>query len=94
MLDDLRRSRGTGDVELYNLARDAGEANNLAVEYPGRLADLKRKLQSWRRSVIARMPIPNPHYDPQRAGEWWNMGTGQSVDSDSRRRFPPTERDL
>ncbi len=44
--------------------------------------------------VIARMPIPNPHHDPERAAEWWSMRTGEPVDSDSRTRFPPTEKDL
>lgn len=85
---------GTGDVELYHLSEDIGETNNLASEKKGRVADLKKKLRDWRHQVIARMPIPNPHYDPRRAGEWWNMRTGEPVDSDSRKRFPATEKDL
>lgn len=85
---------GTGEVELYHLAEDIGETANLAERMRGRVADLKRKLQTWRQEVIARMPIPNPNYDPKRAGEWWSMRTGQPVDSDSRKRFPPTEKDL
>jgi len=82
---------GTGDVELYHLAEDLGETQNLARERPGRVADLKKKLQAWRQQTIARMPIPNPHYDPQRAGEWWSLRTGKPIDSDSRQRFPATE---
>ncbi len=84
---------GTGDVELYHLSQDIGETNNLASEMKGRTADLKKKLNAWRRETIARMPIPNPNYDPKRADEWWNMRTGKPVDSDSRKRFPPTEND-
>ncbi|MCA9175795.1 MAG: sulfatase [Planctomycetales bacterium] len=84
---------GTGDVELYQLSADLGETKNLAAEKPGRVADLKRKLTSWRQRVGARMPIPNPGYDANRAHEWWNMRSGQPVDSDSRKRFPPTELD-
>jgi uncharacterized sulfatase len=85
---------GTGDIELYQLAEDIGETVNLAGEKAGRVADLKKKLAAWRQKVIARMPIPNPGYNPERAAEWWNMRTGKPVDSDSRKRFPPTEKDL
>lgn len=85
---------GTGDIELYHLAKDIGETDNLAASKAGRAADLKKKLQQWRQRVIARMPIPNPAYNPQRAGEWWSMRTGKPVDSDNRKRFPPTEKDL
>lgn len=85
---------GTGDVELYHLADDLGEAKNLVEERPGRVADLKKKLQQWRQNVIARMPYPNPNYDENRAAEWWSMQTGQPIDSDGRKRFPPTEKDL
>ena len=84
---------GTGDVELYHLSEDIGETHNLAAEKNGRVADLKQKLSVWRQQVIARMPIPNPHYDPQRAHEWWSMRTGEPVDSDSRKRFPQTEKE-
>ena len=85
---------GTGDVELYHLTQDIGETTNIADEKQGRVADLKRKLQLWRQGVIARMPIPNPNYDPKRAGEWWSMRSGKPVESDSRKRFPATEKDL
>lgn len=84
---------GTGDVELYHIREDIGETKNLAAEKPGRVADLKRKLQSWRQDVLAAMPIPNPSYDPDRAAEWWSTRNGQPVDSDNRRRFPATEKD-
>lgn len=81
----------TGDVELYHLANDIGETNNLASERTGRVADLKQKLQRWRQDVVARMPYPNPHYDENRSEEWWSMRTGQPIDSEARKRFPPTE---
>ncbi|QDV67004.1 Arylsulfatase [Rosistilla carotiformis] len=85
---------GTGDVELYHIASDIGESKNLVEEKAGRAADLRRKLATWRHEVSARMPIPNPNYDPARADQWWNMRSGKPVDSDSRKRFPPTEKDL
>jgi uncharacterized sulfatase len=84
---------GTGDIELYHLASDIGETTNRGGEKKGRVADLKKKLATWRSEVIARMPIPNPHHDPERAHEWWSMRTGQPVPSDDRKRFPPTDKD-
>lgn len=84
---------GTGDVELYQISEDIGESKNLASQRKGRVGDMKRKLQTWRHDVSARMPIPNPSYDPDRAAEWWSVGQGRPVDSDNRKRFPPTERD-
>ncbi|MFT5469102.1 MAG: arylsulfatase A [Verrucomicrobiales bacterium] len=85
---------GTGDIELYHLAEDLGEAKNLAEERQGRVADLKKKLADWRQQAIARMPIPNPHYDENRAGEWWSVRSGKPVESDGRKRFPATEKEL
>ena len=55
---------------------------------------LKKKLNAWRTEVIARMPIPNPSFDPDRANEWWSMRTGRPVASDKRKRFPQTEKEL
>lgn len=85
---------GTGDIEIYHLAEDLGEKRNLAAERRGKVADLKRKLDTWRTAVLARMPIPNQGYDPERAPEWWSMKTGAIIDSDARERFPQTEEDL
>lgn len=83
---------GTDEVEIYHLADDLGETRNLVEEKPGRVADLKKKLQRWRTDVSARMPISNPNYNPERAGEWWQMRTGKPVPSEKRKRFPPTEK--
>jgi arylsulfatase A-like enzyme len=51
-------------LELYNLADDIGETINLAAAEPERTKELHRKLQAWRQSVGARMPTPNPEFDP------------------------------
>ena len=85
---------GTGDVELYHISEDLGEKKNLAAVRKGKVADLKQKLFSWRQYVLARIPIPNPSYDPKRAHEWWSRRSGKPVDSDSRKRFPQTEKEL
>jgi len=59
-----------GHLELYNLAKDIGEKNNLADKMPEKANELLRQLDAWRKSVGAKMPTPNPDYDPERAGEW------------------------
>lgn len=48
------------DVELYNLADDPGERNDLSHELPGKVADLQGKLSAWQRKNNARMPVPIP----------------------------------
>ncbi|MBT6154344.1 MAG: sulfatase [Planctomycetaceae bacterium] len=45
-----------GSLELYDLAKDIGEKNNLATEMPNRAAKLRGKLHSWRKDVSAAMP--------------------------------------
>ena len=61
-----------GSLELYNLAQDAGERNNLVQKMPQRAAELHAKLKAWRRDVGAQMPQPNPNSDPNR--KWEGLG--------------------
>ena len=52
-------------LELYNLAEDPGEQNNLAQSQPDRARDLYKQMLAWRQSLDAPMPLgPNPKYDP------------------------------
>jgi len=53
-------------VELYNLADDLGEANDLAQQNPEKAESLKAQLQTWRQKVGARLPSPNPNFQPNR----------------------------
>ena len=85
---------GTGDIELYHISQDLSESNNLADERKGKVADLKKKLTGWRNEVLARIPVPNPSYNPERAPEWWSRRSGKPIDSSARKRFPATEKDL
>lgn len=48
----------TKQVELYDLAKDIEERNNLAAEQPEKAAELKAKLATWRASVNAEMITP------------------------------------
>jgi arylsulfatase A-like enzyme len=54
-----------GDLELYNLRTDIGEANNLASTHPEKAAELLEQLRAWRQATGAPVPRkPNPDYDP------------------------------
>jgi arylsulfatase A-like enzyme len=49
-----------GHLELYNLKSDPGEAKNLAASNPAKARELHAKLDAWRKSVGARLPVKNP----------------------------------
>ena len=53
-----------GRVELFNLARDLGETNNLASQQPERVRQLRAHLAAWRESVGAQTNTLNPDFDP------------------------------
>jgi arylsulfatase A-like enzyme len=60
-----------GFVELYNLRQDIGERKNLARALPDKAVELRRDLDTWRKSVGAQMPIPAlENYDPAKTEEW------------------------
>jgi arylsulfatase A len=65
----LIESYEDGRVELYDLADDVGEKHDLAPADPTTARRLRGLLHDWRRSVGARMPTPNPRYDPSRAAK-------------------------
>jgi arylsulfatase A len=69
-----------GACELYDLAKDLGEANDLAAKEPGRVAELRGKLEKWRRDVGAQENTPNPKFN----AKLWQPLYGE-VDSS---RFP------
>jgi len=54
----------TGNAELYNIAVDPGEKNDLAKSDSARVSDLMGKLATWRKSVGAQMGTPNAGFDP------------------------------
>jgi arylsulfatase A-like enzyme len=51
-----------GRLEIFDLAKDPGEADDRAAAEPARAAELRRRLEAWRQSVGAKMPTPNPDY--------------------------------
>ncbi|MFB0517082.1 MAG: sulfatase/phosphatase domain-containing protein [Candidatus Neomarinimicrobiota bacterium] len=65
-----------GRLELFNLAEDLGETRDLAAERPDTAAQLRDRLHQWRQSIDARMPAPNPNYDPAR-DQWLDRTRGE-----------------
>lgn len=64
-----------GRLELYNLAQDIGEANNLAAEMPDKARELRDRLVAWRTAVNAPMPTANDGSRAEPAGK--GQGKGQ-----------------
>jgi arylsulfatase A-like enzyme len=59
-----------GALELYNLAEDISERNNLADERPERTMELYQMLTEWRDKTAAPVPTePNPEYVPSNLTE-------------------------
>ena len=54
----------TGRRELFNLAKDMRESNNLIEQNADIANDLHARLSAWRESVGAKLPTPNPNYTP------------------------------
>ena len=50
------------EVELYNLADDPGERNDLSKSNPAKLKELSEKLAAWQKEMKAKMPVRNPKY--------------------------------
>ena len=58
----LVESYETGEVELYDLARDIGEEKDLSKSRPDKVKDLLSDFRKWQEEVNANMPLPNPDY--------------------------------
>jgi arylsulfatase A len=56
-----------GRCELFHLEKDPGEAADLAAKEPARVADLRGKLEKWRRDQGAQENKANPSYN----GKLW-----------------------
>ena len=54
-----------GQVELYNLREDIGEDRDLSQSEPETRTRLHALLVDWRRSVEAKIPQPNPQWQPR-----------------------------
>jgi arylsulfatase A len=61
----LIRQYESGQLELYNLADDLSETNDLAAQMPEKVHQLDARLSEWLESVGAKLPKPNPEYKPK-----------------------------
>ena len=50
--------------ELYDLANDSNETNDLAAREPARVTAMSAQIESWQKQVGAKNPTPNPSYNP------------------------------
>ena len=53
-----------GRAELYDLAADLGETNDLADVRPEAARTMEAELDAWLEEIQAQMPVPNPAYRP------------------------------
>jgi arylsulfatase A-like enzyme len=58
----LVESYETGKVELFNLAEDGGEKNDISSTHPEKVKSLLADFRGWQKDVVANMPLPNPAY--------------------------------
>ncbi len=81
---------------LFDLAKDQGEVHNLAGQHPERHAKLLGELTAYLKKVDARIPKPNPDYDPavyRQAKEFekrvqWGPFTGSRPLAEDEKRRP------
>jgi arylsulfatase A-like enzyme len=51
-------------IELFHLATDISEHNDLSAVHPQRASAMQKKLRAWLSATSAKMPTPNPNFDP------------------------------
>jgi arylsulfatase A len=56
-------------VELYNLAMDPRETQNVAPQNAGKVASMQAALAAWRSKINAQTNQPNPAFDPAKFSE-------------------------
>ena len=52
----------TGKIELFNLAADPGEQNDLSMREPEKRRSMLADFRKWQKEVNANLPLPNPDY--------------------------------
>ena len=63
-----------GRDELYHLAKDIGEQNDLLPKHPTRAKQMRSNLDQWLKETNAKLPIPDNQFDSsKRDARWANM---------------------
>jgi len=65
-----------GRDELYNLADDPGEQQDLAARHPDRAQALRDALDTWLDQTKARIPVPDPEYRETAYQAWLDRQRG------------------
>ncbi len=60
----LIRFHETKETQLFDLAKDIGEKNDLTKEMPDQASALADALDAYLTRIDAQLPSPNPNYDP------------------------------
>jgi hypothetical protein len=55
-----------GHDELYNLDTDPGEQTDVIAESGEKAQELRKRLDRWLVEVDAKLPNPDPEYDPDK----------------------------
>ncbi len=78
-------------VQLFNLANDIGEQNDLSKKEPGKVKELRAMLHQWRKSVGAKMLVPNPDFSPDSTAGPRNIPQNSGIGKEIGYRFLPVE---
>jgi len=74
-----------GSTKLFDLVADPGERNDLAAARPAVAKDLVGRLDRYLAAVDARMPTPNPDFDPAAPPPPRKQGGRQGAGNSARR---------
>ena len=50
------------EYELFNLAQDIGETEDLSKKMPEKIKELDARISKWLEKTGAKVPKPNPNY--------------------------------
>ncbi|MFT5411490.1 MAG: arylsulfatase A [Verrucomicrobiales bacterium] len=79
-------------TELYHLADDLSEKNDLSKSHPDKTAQLLAQLDHWRQSVQAQLPPPNPNYNSKQPIEVLSKGSPTPLRLIDKARLAASER--
>ena len=74
---------------LFDLAADMGETDNVADEHPEIHRKLYAQMTAYLKQVGARIPAPNPNYDPERLETWYREDKKRLKDKEGKDEWRP-----
>ena len=75
----------TGETKLFDLSNDLSENIDLSTKVPKQTEALSKRLESYLKEVGAKLPIPNPDYDPNKPPTPRKEGKGKGGDKKNKR---------